>query len=258
MPKDNNTELKQGIEDLKNELNSLKSHIDGQDKVIAEHQHTGADGSFKITDADIMLKERHAILSGPGGMVGVAHEGVDQKDLIFAVGPESPSSGVVGLQSKNAQLTVQYNPPISAIFGLSDVVAVEKTSIPITSSQTNFNDRATDFGDTNSKVGYYLTIWTLTDVRGYKIASNTKYNLILDNAFGIDDTVLGYVVYKPLYIGTGLFQFQRLHILEGTGGGIKFGPGNPFNGQNALLFMDSAGALKYKKLNGDEEIIVAA
>ena len=256
---DNNPELIREIEELKGEFNILKSHIDEQDKTLAEHQHTGADGSFRITDADIVLKDRHAILSGLGGMVGEGKAEDAIKRLHFALGPEGIGSGTIGKETRNMQLTFDYSPSLNFIYGLSDAVS-NICSTTVSSIQTTLTDPATDFGADNSRVGQYLLVirevLSVSDYRDYSyvITANTKHSITISSGFGFSGRIVEYLVYKPIYFGSSFTQFKKIYTLDG----LRFGPGASYNGQNALLFMDSAGALKYKKLNGDEETIVAA
>jgi len=249
----------QQLSELKNQFNTLKTELDSIKNDLEEHQHTGSDGSVRITDADIVLKERHAILSGLGGMVGEGKAEDSIKRLHFALGPEGISSGTVGKETRNMQLTFDYSPSLNFIYGLSDAVG-NTCSITVSSTQTTLTDSATDFGADNSRVGQYILVirevLNTSDYRdyGYVITANTKHAITISSAFGFNGRIMEYLVYKPIYFGSSFTQFQKIYTLDG----LRFGPGASYNGQNGLLYMDSAGALKYRKLNGDISTIVAA
>jgi|GEM_PF-6365844 len=251
----------QQLSELKNQFNTLRTELDSIKNDLEEHQHTGADGSFRITDADIVLKEKHAVLSGPGGMVGNSIKDSDQKQFHIVCGPEGIGSGVIGTESKNMQLTFDYSPTNCFLNGLANAIANEHASIIVSSTQTTLTDPSMDFGEDDSRAGYYLSVikeqLDESDpifMYGYLITANTKHAITISTAFGFSGKITGYAVYNPIYLGGNFFQFIKLRTLNGIG----FGPGQVGNGQNSLLYIDSAGALKYRKFNGDISTIVAA
>lgn len=249
-------ELSSQLESCKEQIVNLQDKVQEQERIIREHQHTGRDDSFRMTDADIILKDGHAILSGPGGFVGdngLIDMGV--RRLHIACGPTGISEGTLGQETKNMQLTFEhqdYQGGLNFIYGFSNAVS-NTCSITVSSSQTTLTDPATDFGADNSRVGQYLlvareqTTQTHPIYYGYQVTSSTKHSLTLSSAFGFDGKIVSYFVYKPIYFGSSIAQFQKIYTLDG----LRFGPGQSYNGQNGLLYMDADGSLKYQEPDGD-------
>jgi len=249
-------ELSSQLEFCKEQIADLQDKVQEQEQIIRKHQHTGKDDSFRMTDADIVLKDRHAILSGPGGFVGdngLIDMGV--RRLHIACGPTGINEGTLGQETKNMQLTFEhqdYLGGLNFIYGLSNAIS-NTCSITVSSSQTTFTDPATDFGADNSRVGQYLlvqrerlSVSDYTDY-GYVITANTKHSLTISSAFGFDGKITSFLVYKPVYFGSALAQFKKIYTLDG----LRFGPGQSYNGQNGLLYMDTDGSLKYREPDGD-------
>jgi len=249
-------ELSSQLEFCTEQIANLQDKVQEQERIIREHQHTGKDDSFRITDADIVLKDGHAILSGPGGFVGdngLIDTGV--RRLHIACGPTGISEGTLGQESKNMQLTFEhqdYQGGLNFIYGLSNAVS-NTCSITVSSTQTTFTDTATDFGADDSRVGQYLFVkrekLSVSGYTGYGyvITANTKHSLTISSAFGFDGKITFFLVYKPVYFGSSITQFKKIYTLDG----LRFGPGASYNGQNGLLYMDTDGSLKYREPDGD-------
>ena len=252
----------QQLSELKNQFNTLKTDLDSIKNDLEKHQHTGSDGSVKITDADIILKEKHAILVGPGGITSESDEdniATQRKILYLVCGPDGINSGILGKESRNMQLMLDYSSGNNFIYALSRGIGTA-CSITVTSAQTTLTDPSMDFGEEDSRVGQYIavqkeatTVGEITQY-GYLITANTKHSITISTGFGFDGRINWYVVYIPTYLGSSLIQWKKLRTLDGIG----FGPGQPYNGQNGLLYMDTDGSLKYRKLNGTIVTIVAA
>ncbi|MHA1304220.1 MAG: Ig-like domain-containing protein [Candidatus Heimdallarchaeaceae archaeon] len=250
-------ELNNSLESLKGEVDGLKSRIEDQGYTIKNHQHNNLDDTAKLSDTDFILKPSRVFISGPGGIVGEATkpETPNTRRLYVVCGPEGINNGVFGSESKNMELVLDYNDynpsSLNLFYGFSKgITGTSKDSkVSITSTQTVLTDSTVDFGDDNSRVGQFLVL--ATDVAyGYIITANTKHSVTFTPAAGFDGMAT-YMVYKPVLLGSGTIPWGKIYTVGGTNGGVRFGMGTSYNGQNALLYMDSDGTLKYKKLNGD-------
>ena len=247
MPQENSS---QQLLKLQNQFDTLKTELGSIKNDLEEHQHTGSDGSIRITDADIVLKEKHAILVGPGGITSESDESntaTERKILYLVCGPTGINSGILGKESKNMQLMLDYSSGNNFIYALSRGIGTA-CSIVVTSTQTTLTDTSMDFGEDDSRVGQYIavqkeatTVGEITQY-GYLITANTKHSITISTGFGFDGRINWYVVHIPTYLGSSLVQWKKLRTLDGIG----FGPGQPYNGQNGLLYMDTDGTLKFR------------
>lgn len=257
----NDDYLKQ-IEQLQNQIAELQRKINEYEKVLREHQHNGFDGSVKIVNSHILLKDGYVLASGPGHILGIKSPAQGIDELIIGCGPEGMEEGVVGTKTRNMQMNFQYSPGLCAIMGMAEPIMLS-APFSVYNGQTSLTT-SVDLGADNSRVGQYLvirkkttTVGEITDY-GYQIIANTKNTITFTPAIQFSGEVEAALIYKPVFFGGSVFQWQRLYTLEGTSGGIRFGPGQTGNGQNGLLYMDTDGSLKYRKPNGTVVTIVSA
>lgn len=230
------------IEQLKKEIAELK-------EIIANHSHTGFDGSAQIKTT-IEIGENEYFRTG-----SLAIEGLNNKDEgtiegAIVVGDDK----IIADGSKNSQINIQHlkGSNDTFVFGLrSPIYQSDTGSVSIggtTMSQTSFG------WQTNELAGaYVLVIDGGGDYDVWEIASNTSTTItITGGTWSFSQSGAKFLVFVPVYFGAAQYPWRRLYTLDGVGGGIRFGLGQTNAGQqgNGLLYMDAAGDLYWRNKAG--------
>jgi hypothetical protein len=245
-------------------------------KKFVMHQHTGTDGSVWLDNTDIFLRDKKAIISGCGGMLGQV--GVDAKTLLpirelnILCGPEANrSAGNVGSTSKNAQLTIEKTgdgaetTPNTFFYGFHNINKVDCSHkvLNITSGQTVFTDSDLDLNDGIDRTGFYILFYLKNPITvngvaetlfSYQIASNTSNSVTITSGITVTGQLTQYKVLAPIYLGSADYPWTRIYTTMGVGGGIRFGIGQTNNGQNGLLYTDGT-QVYFRDINGSVRTI---
>jgi len=250
-------EYLQQIQQLQIQIDSLNKELLDIKKRLSEHQHSGFDGSSKILESQVWVKDGKAVGSGCTGLVGYKSIPLGLDTSVYTsyllTGPESPNvAESLNTSSKDCELITQYiNGATTFIFPLQDAVGIDcsNKNIYVSQGQTVFSDSSLDLGENDNKVGYYLFLRRypinpddVTDF-AYRISGNTKNSVTLQTPITFSGKIQAYAISAYPYLGSSLGQFKKIYTLDG----VRFGPGESGNGQNGLLFMDTDGSLKYTK-----------
>jgi hypothetical protein len=250
-------EFLQQIQQLQIQIDTLNKELVDIKKRLSEHQHSGFDGSSKILESSVVVKNGKAIGSGCTELVGYQSIPLGLNTPVYTsyllTGPEGPDvAESLNTSTKDCEIVTQYiNGATTFIFPLQDAVGVDCSTknIYVSQGQTIFSDSSLDLGEDNSKIGYYLFLRRYpinpddTTDFAYPIASNTKNSVTLQTPITFSGKIQAYAISAYPILGSSLGQFKKIYTLDG----VRFGPGQSGNGQNGLLFMDTDGSLKYKK-----------
>jgi hypothetical protein len=254
-------DLQQTIDQLQKQVGTLQKDLAEYKKKFVMHQHTGTDGSVWLDNTDIFLRDKRAIVSGCGGILGETLDATDttpvKRGLAIVCGPEANrSAGNIGTKSKNAEIILrkqgngEETSANTFFYGFHNLNEVDcsKKIISIAVGQTVFIDSDLDLNDGISRVGYYILFELKVPIIvngtpqtdfSYKIISNTSNSVTIDSP-GI--TAAGqlsyYSIAAPIYLGNAQYPWTRIYTTMGSGGGVRFGVGGTNNGQNGLLYTD--------------------
>ena len=270
-------DLQQTIDQLQKQVGTLQKDLAEYKKKFVMHQHTGVDGSVWLDNTDIFLRDKKAIISGCGGILGETVSATDTTPVRRAVnlvcGPEANrSAGNVGTKSKNAQIVLQKDgdgeesSANTFLYGFHNINEIDCSHkvLNITSGQTVFTDRDLDLNDGIDRTGYYILFQLKTPVTAngtsqtlfcYKIDSNTNNSVTISSGITATGQLAYYSVFAPIYLGNAEHPWTRLYTLMGNGGGIRFGIGGTNNGQNTLLYDTGGNQLTYRNSSGVEYTI---
>lgn len=260
-------------EDLQNQIEELQELLDkqvainkensraieGLRKELNAHSHLGADGTSEI-------RRTVTIPAGEGFVVGNAalEDASNQTNKVGAlvVGP-STTPGTV-LNSPNSQVELTHGGT-----GLSDAAANLSFFRGLRPPLYSFNDGQITSGEsvmTQSKFTFsddelvgsfptYLSVYnpdSATDFDSFRITANDSKTITIDGTFAFSGNKIGWIIFKPVFLGSADFPWQRAYVMEGSEGGLRFGPGATAGGQNAILYIDSSsGFLIFRDQGGN-------
>ena len=248
---DNTLQLAQEIQDLRQEIELLKSRY-------AVHQHDDVDGTNHLRK-NIVLDKDQSIVIGTGGIVTDSNATGSVSDIYnfyTTVGPDTGPT-IFGNQSPNLQLVMQHLPNNTSL--QSFIFGMRK---PLVSSWQGTKTSTTLGGNTATISGYNFATNSLagalinitasdgTFVETQTIASNTATSITISGTWLASTSSADFYIYVPVFFGSADFPWQRLYTQEGTGAGIRFGVGPTAGGQNGLLYMDSTGDLYWRDKAG--------
>lgn len=245
---------------LQNKVTELENQIKSLGSLLKSHQHTISDGT-SVLRKSIHLDVDQLFSIGPAQMISqVNSTGVgttDFKSLSISVGSDSVTLPAQ-YKSSNLQLNLIHFEKDSNKYSYltcarsPQVAPYENTSISVSSGGNTVTITGYDFV-TNELTGAYINIFnssgTLIETR--KISSNTATVITITGTWGASTSGGKFSIYTPTFIGKTDSIFRRLYVDEGTtDGGVRFGPGATGNGQNGLLYMDSAGDIYWRNKAG--------
>jgi len=241
----------QEINKLQTDLAELQGKFVELQKKFTIHQHTNSDGSVSLNEPNIFLKEKHVVASGNSAFFGVNVDG--QYNLILATGPEvNGQSQVVGDNTTDVQVQLTKTQTYSMFWGVDNISQSDctKRNVYLSAGQTVFTDQELDLGDVNSKAGYHFVFQfsekriigsTPVDTFDYIIESNTPHSITLKTAIGYSGKLNNYSIGRTVQLGNVIFPWKKLLVEATDTGGVRFGSGNSFNGQNTLLYEETDG-----------------
>lgn len=246
-----NDESTKKIEDLNRKMEELQRKLDEVDRIVRTHTHSGNDGSDYVYNNNTQLK--------PGQQIAVGRITLTEASNILS-DPTRMAGGIVmgddnnaSDGSNNAQVVLDFNPTndttnftgsCSPIFVGSDGLIVSGGST-MTTNAYKFRD--------NSLAGLIISVTdpTTGDSEGFEILSNTQNTVTVDGSWSMTlPSNGGYFIQTPVYLGFSLTPWRRIYAMEGTTGGLRFGLGTTNNGQNGMLYMNSAGDLFWRDKGG--------
>lgn len=244
---DPNYELTKRIADLNKTVQDLEHKLEEIDRVMRTHTHSGNDGSDYMYNNSFQLKPGQQISTGRIALTEASNVLSNSRMVggIVLGDDNNPSDG-----SNNAQLVLDFNPEndtTNLTSSCSPIFAGSDGSI--TSGGTTLTTNAYRFAE-NALAGLIISV-TDPDTgnsEGFLIQSNTEDTITISGGtWGM--TLLGnggYFIQTTVYLGFSLTPWRRIYGSEGTSGGLRFGLGTTDNGQNGLLYMDSAGDLYWR------------
>lgn len=257
----NELDLQNKIKELENKLQAyanLESRLNLLEASYAKHQHDGLDGTNQLRKS-IRLDQDQYLQVGLGGQgtgevtgLGLSTE---QYQYAISVGKDDGRSGFVN-KADVLQLDFLHQPLALSFLTARRtplVSPLEGTSVSTTSGGSTVTINGYNF-TTNELAGAIINIYnssgTLIEAR--TIASNTDTVVTITGTWGATTNGGTFNIYKPVYLGSADWQFQRLYTSEGTEGGLRFGVGvtDGAQDQNGLLYMDSAGDLYWRPKTG--------
>lgn len=238
-------ELKKEIEELKNKFEEFsKKFEDSENKlreaerVIADHTHSGIDGSKAFYNDSIILKPGERFQTGKMSMEEFSNE-VKQVGG-FVVGNNSGQSGLAN-KLKSTQITIENQQSTDTttnqtfLYGFrypvyNGAIAVTATATGTTLTQTDFTFIV------NELSGAYINIYD--SLRAYQytrqIASNTATVITIDGTFPATVTGGFFDVVMPVYFGAAQYPWRQGYFVgqdvsSGGDGGqrrvLRFGMG---------------------------------
>jgi len=237
--------------------NDLKLRIEALERKLAVHQHDNVDGTNMLRKM-ISLDRDQQLTVGLASHLStiIDRDGTATDQLFYAisVGEESNTTGFVN-KSSDMQLNFQHFPngtnSFLTCFRKPIVTSLEGTSISTSSGGNTTTISGFNF-TTNELAGGLICIFnssgTLIETR--IIASNTSTVVTITGTWSASTSSATFVIYRPVFLGSAEFVWQRMYVQEDTTGGLRFGMGPTAGGQNGLLYMDIAGDLYWRNKSG--------
>jgi hypothetical protein len=243
---DETNQLKQRINELENKIKTLEANY-------AKHQHDGIDGTNQLRKSIKLDLDQYL---GVGlGFQGTGKTVGGQLQYAISIGNDDGRTGFVN-KADILQLDLLHQPT-----GLSFITArrtplvasMENTSISTTSGGNTVTINGYNFIEdelADALINIYNSSGTLIETR--VIASNTATAITITGTWGASTSSATFNIYKPVYLGSADWQFQRAYVGEGTAGGLRFGVGVTDGAldQNGLLYMDATGDLYWRPKTG--------
>ena len=239
-------------EELVNKINQLENELKQFKYDYSKHQHSNVDGT-NLLRKNISLDGDQSLNVGLQQMVQVPTTDVGTSREAIGFATSLSKNDNKGFTNKYDGLQVNYTHKpngteslITALRGPA-VSPLEGTSISVTSGGSTVTIDGFNF-TTNELAGCLINIinssGTITDCK--TISSNTSNVITISGTWSSSVSGAVFIIYRPVYLGSKQFIWQRFYTQEGVDGGIRFGVGETEGGQNGLLYMDSAGDLYWR------------
>lgn len=241
--------------DSENKIKQLEERIYKLEYSLKTHQHTLADGTSYLRKSLVLDADQNIVIGNTQYESRKAnYNGTD--DVFYQFMTAGPDTGQVGLvnYSNNIQFNLEHTPnnlsfmyvvrsPLVSSFGNTEI---DTTAGGNTTTIVGFNF------ETNELAGALIDIYESdgTFLETQVIASNTATVITITGTW-INSVNNGeFTIFKPVYLGSADFPFQRGYVEEGIAGGIRFGVGPTAGGQNGLLYMDATGDIYWRDKSG--------
>lgn len=251
-------QLQQKIQELELKFNQLNSQLENKIQSLetnyAKHQHDGLDGTNQLRKS-IKLDRDQYLQVGLGGQGTAPLNSNGQLQYSIGVGADDGRTGFVS-KADVLQLDLLHQPTALSflVARRTPVVApLVSTSISTTSGGNTVTIAGYNFVTdelANATINIYNSSGTLVEAR--TIASNTATVVTINGTWGASTSSATFNIYKPVYLGSADWIFQRAYVQEGTSGGLRFGDGVTDGAldQNGLLYMDATGDLYWRPKTG--------
>lgn len=234
-------------QELKNQIEELKTELQEMRETIANHGHTGQDGSTAL-NTTIEIDENKVFKTGSMVIEGVP--AVTPNILVggIAVGEDT----VMSDGSRNTQVVINHDEDSFQSFMFGQRAPIYRGTDGDINAGGNTLQQDTYTWETNELAGAYVVANTsATEFDFYEIASNTSDTLtITGGTWSASEDPSEFFVFVPIYFGAAQYPWRRIYTMEGTGGGVRIGGGDTAGGQNGLLYMDSGGDLYWRNKAG--------
>lgn len=226
---------------------------------IPAHTHNGVDTVFVST---VNLPKDTPIRLGVGGIVSTTNIGTaspgsinEQLQTTIATGRDIFGQ-VIGTSTNNLLFNFLHQPqnPLNQSFITATRPPTYASMVGSTTSTTLGGNTITINGynfAVNSLAGALIDIYDSSEafIETQTIASNTLLVVTIAGTW-VASTTGSFVIFQPVFFGAADTPYQRFYTQEGTGGGVRFGPGPTAGGQNGLLYMDATGDLYWRDKGG--------
>lgn len=246
---------------LVTEINRLKADVASLKNILTNHQHVLGDSTSPIKKS-IILDDGQWFAVGQAqilarNLIKGGSPDTDQYQVNIAVG-DDPVTDIGTYKSKDLQMNLIHYPSNTSLFSYltclrnPSVANYENITISVSSGSSTITIPGYNFV-TNELVGGYINIYNSSAnlVETQKISSNTSTTITITGTW-INSTSGGkFLIYTPVFLGKTDTIFRRLYVEEESAtGGVRFGVGATSNGQNGLLYMDTAGDLQWRNKAG--------
>lgn len=235
---------------------SLESRIAELEKLIKTHGHEGPtnDGTKRLEKEINLLSGEKIGVGDVAAFTGGTEVGggIDRTLMLFGTGRDVNEKD--GSNNSQVYLEHQYHTDGSTnqtfFQGIRSPIYVGSDAI-VASGSNDMSQQAYSW-PTDSLVGAYVAVTNSagSSFECYVITSNTANALEVDGTFTLGGNSLSYTIFIPIYLGSATFPWRRLYTMDGTAGGLRFGPGSTAGGQNGLLYSDTDGNLYYRDYAG--------
>lgn len=250
-----NEELLRKIEELSNRVVQLED-------VINNHTHSGEDGSNSFFANSVVLNKGSKFQTGLFSLEefsGIASDGAELNRSFLITGPQAGGVGVTNFSKDGTQLTIEHQPGTNKstnqtfFYGFRSPLFFSGDGGSVTSGGSTLTQSKYEF-EINELAGALVLAYDSStsnvqfDV--YTITSNTASNISIgSNNWTFTDSNCQFSIIVPVYFGAADYPWRRLYTMDGSGGGVRFGPGDTNGGQNGLLYMDGSD-LKWRQPDG--------
>lgn len=245
----------QEINNLKQANEELTLRIEQLETAMLNHTHTGQDGSNYLYNESIKLKPGSFFNTGKAALAESSNEDTQVAGLV--VGDSADVEGTLNT-AKGAQFTIEHQKSTDGstnqtfIYSYRNPVYIG-TSGSVSSGGTTLSQNEFAW-TTNELDGAYVIAYDSANPGQFdvfEIASNTSSTItITGGTWTFTDSSGAWTVFVPVYLGSADYPYRRLYTMNGTAGGVRFGPGDTAGGQNGLLYMDSAGDIYWRNKSG--------
>lgn len=247
-------ELQEKIDELEEQLQeetkkreTLEDGLEEVKELLSEHGHTNEDGSKRIRSTIEVAQGEYVGIGPVAGMLSnYLKESVaaEQDQLGIVIGKDKDATD----GSENAQLAVQHYRNNSLTFFLGTRPPTYLASDGILKTDSTLKTGTYTF-KTDELAGAYIDIRQPdreTSIGIFQITSNTTNTITFSGTITADVENAYFFIFQAMYLGAGSIPWRRIYVVEGTGGGYRFGTGATGDGNNGLLYMDSAGDLYWR------------
>lgn len=226
-------------EQLKKDIENLKSKVEELSKILETHTHSGNDGSTYIYQDSIKQKGQQSYKVGNFSMsevTDVINGGLTNRGIFVLGTDETTQDGF-----NNAQITLEHQPESDGttnqtfLYGYRGTLYVGENG-NVKAGESDMYQTEYEF-EPDSLIGHRLNFYFgLGDVVSYEITGNSKNKITVNGTWDESKGNGTYVILVPIYFGSADSPWRRLYTTDTSGGGIRFGWGSTGAGQNGLLY----------------------
>lgn len=246
-------ELQNKLDEVKRDFDRYKSEtkskMDRLERVLANHQHAGNDGSNFIYNDTTHVKPQQQFITGKAAFVEVPTGAATRSVAAIVTGEDSDAGDGIDNAQANLDYDNETKLTIFSAFG-GKIVTGEGQTI-LGSSIVTVNEKIP--GDLT---GYKITV---TDSEGTTfgstVVSNTSNSITMTDESTFSSGNIVFFSFTPAFLGFSNLPWQTLYVLDTESGGIRFGFGVTGDGTNGRLFMDTDGRCKFRRPDGNIDIM---
>lgn len=242
--------------EYKKEIDSLKSELEE----LSKQQYSDNESPTR----KVNVHDREISHFGSGYLASVTQRPSSNQDaLIIGVGPsrdeqldkkyQLTKNSAITIVNRGKDVAISYIAGESgdSILNLTGNASISGNVITDKSLNLEVNELS---NLTTRKYSCFVQSIDETYFNVFQVTSNTKNTITLSDTPDISGN-LKYGVLSHVYLGVNIQPFQRIYTREGEDGGIRFGIGPTGQGGNGLLYLHEDGRLRFRRPNGDVDII---